>query len=277
SYHESGTSLMNEDYTEVKGMYTFESVSPFSKKLTLNFSQELHNGRLLDESISFSYKPNQAMQTSIKQKINKTVAVDQGEVTFKNITASSMSTIIKGKLNVKNFDRTNIGMHGIELIANGSPVELIGSGSRSALGGTNFEIRYDGLPEPLDSLRLVMKEFVGYRALKEKLSLSSSGKELFMLGDKELWVKNITSTNDRTEITIATDEDVMLDGVSIETENESIPLKTTVRQDYLEQENGKTMKERTLVFETKLEPEYLLIEGMHYEKTYHYVIEIPID
>lgn len=277
SYHESGTSLMNENHTEVKGMYTFEPVSPFSKKLTLNYRQDFQHGQWVEDSISFSYHPNKAMRSAIKQKIKKTVGVDQGEVTFNNITASPMSTVIKGLLNVENFDRIDLGMHGVELIANGSPVELRGSSISSALGRTNFEIKYDGLPKQLESLMLVMKEFVGYQALKEKIQLTSNREEPFMLADKELWVKSIASIDESLEITIATDEDVMLDGVSIETENGSIPLKTTVKQDYLEQESGKVMKERTLIFETKLEPEYLLIEGMHYVKAYHRVIEIPIE
>jgi hypothetical protein len=277
SHHMSGTSIMNEDQTEIKVIDTFEPVSPFAKKLTLNYRQDLQNGQWLDDSISFSYNPNKAMQTEVHQRIKETVTVDQGEVTFNNIIASPMSTVIKGKLNVENFDRMNIGLHGVELIANGSPVELIGSGSRSALGGSKFEIRYDGLPEQLESLMLVMKEFVGYQVLQEKIPLNSSREELYMLEDKELWVRNVSSTGEGIEITIVTDEDVLLDGVSVETENGLIPLKTTVKQDYLEQENGKILKERTLVFETKLEPKYLLLEGMHYVKAYHHVIDIPID
>lgn len=277
SHHVSGTSITNEARTEIKGVDTFEPVSPFSKKLTLNYKQHLQSGQWVEDSISFSYKPNKAMQTVIKQKINKTVKVDQGEVTFNNITASPMSTVIEGKMNVKNFDRIDLGLHGVELIANGAPVELIGSGSQSIFGGNKFEIRYDALPDQLDSLMLVMKEFVGYQTLKGKIQLDSNQEGPFMLEDKELWVNNIASNNERIEITIATDEDVMLDGVSIGAKDQVTSLKTTVNQYYSEKENARILKERTLIFETEIEPEYLLIEGMHYEKTYHHVIEIPTD
>ncbi|MNP75423.1 hypothetical protein D3C76_1724830 [compost metagenome] len=69
----------------------------------------------------------------------------------------------------------------------------------------------------------------------------------------------------------------MLDGVSIETNNENTPLKTTINQKETKQVDGKLMKERTLLFDTQTEPESLLIEGMHYLKAYNKVIEIPVN
>lgn len=78
-------------------------------------------------------------------------------------------------------------------------------------------------------------------------------------------------------VTIVTDDKVMLDGVSIETKNELTSLRTTVNQVYAKQEDGKILKERTLLFDTPIEPDYLLIKGMHYMKTYNQVIEIPVD
>lgn len=273
SHHVSGTSIMNEDRTEIKGVDTFEPVSPFSKKLTLNYRKELQSGQWVEDSLSFSYQPNKATQTTVKQKIQKTFAVDHGEITFHTIIASPMSTVIEGKLNVGGFD-----FRGVELIANESTVEWRGSSSGTSIfGETNFEIIYDGLPQQLDSLKLIMKEFVGYKILKEKILLTSNQAESFMIGDKKLWVKNIASTGGHIEITIATDEDIVLDDVSIETETGSVPLETTVRQEYVTQENGKILKERTLVFDTQVEPKYFLIEGMYYEKAYHRMIEIPID
>lgn len=274
---ESDTSLMNENHTELKGMLTFEPVSPFSKKLTLHFWQELESGQMLDDSISFSYDPNKALKTEIKQAIRENVKVDKGEITFNSITASRTLTVIEGILNVDNFDRLDLGLHGIELIANGKPVEIIGSSSRSAIRGTKFDIRYDALPKQLDSLDLVIKEFVGYQLLQEKFPLASFGDESFMLDGKELSITAISAIPEGVGITIITDDDVMLDGVSIETGNEVIPLSTTVGQIQTVQEDGSLVNERTLVFNTSQEPRYLLIEGMHYAREYNEVIEIPVN
>lgn len=274
----SGTSLINEERTEIKGTMSFDSVNPFSKKLTLHFWQQLAvNGQMSEGTVTFPYNPNEAMQAQIKQSINKKVKVDKGTITFKSITATPTMTVIKGKLNVENFDRVNIALHGIQLIVNGTPIEILGSGSQSSLGGRNFDIRFDTLPKALHSIQIIVKDFAGYQKLDEKyvLETSISDKPL-KLGDKELWLKDVSKTSQGIEITIASDEDVMLDGVSIETDNESTPLKTTINQKEIKQADGKLIKERTLLFDTQSKPESLLIEGLHYLKAYNKVIEIPV-
>ena len=69
----------------------------------------------------------------------------------------------------------------------------------------------------------------------------------------------------------------MLDRVSIKTDNEVIPLKTTVNQIHTELEDGRILKERTLLFDTTEVPEYLLIQGMHYMEQYNHTLEIRVD
>lgn len=274
----SGTSIINEDHTEIKGTMSFDSVSPFSKKLTLHYWQQLEeNGQMTEGTVTFPYNPNDAMQTQIKQSINKKVKVDKGTITFKSITATPTMTVIKGNLNVENFDRVRLGLHGIQLLANGTPVGILSSGNKSSLGGSTFDIRFDTLPKELESLELVVKEFVGYQQLDEQLSLASYGDEPFTIGEKELWVSNVSKTSQGVEITIATDEDVMLDGVSIETNGEITALTTTLNQQEAKQADGKLMKERTLLFDTQSVPEALLIKGMHYLKAYNKVIKIRIN
>ncbi|AOZ91186.1 DUF4179 domain-containing protein [Paenibacillus crassostreae] len=279
SFMESGTSIVNEDHTEIKGTMFFEPVSPFAKNLTLHFWQEIENNQMKEDVITFDYHPDEAMQTGIKKTIKDTFKVDRGSIRFHSITATPTMTVVKGSLNVENFDRVNGGeLYGIELIANGTPIEILGSSASSSLSGKKFDIRYDTLPEQLDTLELVMKEFVGYKKLEEKLSLASVGDKPFSIDDtRKLWVKDVYTTSQGVEITIVTDEDVMLDGVSIQTENKNTVLNTTRNQIYTKQEDGRQLKERTLLFDTMIEPEYLLVEGMHYMKTYNQIIEIPVD
>lgn len=272
-----GSSLFNADHTEMKGTMSFDSVSPFSKKLTLHFWQLLQNGQMAEGTLTFPYNPNAALQTKIKQSINKSFKVDKGMITFHSITATPTVTVINGTLNVANFDRVRLALDGIELKANGVSVDIIGSGIQSSLRGMKFDIHYDTLPKQLRSLEIVMKEFVGYEKLNERISLASISEEPFILDGKELWVKHVSTTSKGVEVTIASAEDVMLDGVSIETENEITSLKTTVNQKVTKQKNGKFMKERTLLFDTVIEPEYLLIKGMHYMKAYNNVIELKVD
>lgn len=274
----SGTSLINDDHTEIKGTMSFDSVNPFSKKLTLHFwQQQVENGQTSEGTVTFPYNPNEAMQTQIKQSINKKIKVDKGTITFKSITATPTMTVIRGNVNVDNFDRVQLGFSGIQLLVNGTSVDMLGSGNQSSLSGRTFDIRFDTLPKDLDSLELVVKEFAGYQKLDEKLSLASINNEPFTLKGKELWIKNIVKTSQGIEITIATDDDVMLDSVSIETHSESTSLKTTVNQKWTKQADGKLMKERILIFDTQTEPESFLIEGMHYLKAYNKVIKIPVE
>lgn len=266
----SGMSQMNESQTEIKGTMSFEPVSPFSKELTIHVGPGV-------EKIIFPYNPNEAMQNEIKQSIKKTIKVDKGEITIKSIKATPTMTVIEGTLSVENFDRIALSFGGIQLIANGTPIELTGSGgTRSSLQGRKFDIRYDALPKQLESLQLVVNEFIGYQELDEKISLSSLENEKILLDGKELWINKVLTTAQGVEITIATDNDVMLDGVSIESKGESTSLKTTSNQ-ISKKQNGREMKERTLLFETTIEPEFLLIEGFHYMKPYNKVIEIPIN
>lgn len=127
----SGVSILNEEHTEIKGTMTFEAVSPFSKKLTLHFWQQIQDGRMVEGNITFPYNPNKALATKIVQPIKKKIKVDKGTITFASITATPTSTVINGSLSVENFDRVNLALDGIELLANGAPIELIGSGSNN--------------------------------------------------------------------------------------------------------------------------------------------------
>lgn len=276
SMWESGTSIMNEDQTEMRGTLTFKPVSPLAKKLTLTYSEKSYSSQITGGSITFAYNPHEAMQTELKKSIKKKLQVDRGTITFKTITATPTMTMIEGKLDVKNFDRVPSAFQGIELIANGSPIENLGSGTSTSMSGTTFDIHYESLPEHLDSLELVMKEFVGYMKLGQEVSLASISNEPISLNGEELWVKDVSITSRGVEITIDTEDDVMLDGVSIGTHKEIIPLKTTVNQSYIEYSDGRLLKERTLLFESTIVPEKIVIEGMHYMKTYNYTINIPV-
>jgi hypothetical protein len=277
SHQESGTSILNTEKTELKGVMTYEPVSAFSKELTLHYRIPIANNQMKEATISFPYDPNQAMATEIKQSISKTVKVDQGKIEFQSITATPTSTVIKGKLNVNNFDRLPLGLSGIELIANGSSIPLLGSGNKTDIKGHQFEIEYDVLPKDLETLTLIVKDFVGYQELDKKISLSQASDVATPLpSSNHLWIRKVANTNNRIEVTIATENDILLDGVSIKTGNKEVPLTTTIGQSEKNGE-GQTLKERTLVFEDKKAPDYLIIKGMHYIKEYNQTIEITID
>lgn len=278
SYASWGTTKMNDEQTELVGSLSFESVSPFAKKLTLHYSERKEDNSVIDGSLSFPYHPNEAIETQIQQSIKEKVAVDQGTITFGSITATPLSTVIKGTWNVDNPDRVRLPFGDIDLIVNGKPLSIEGSGFSHSMKGRTFELRYGALPENLESLQLVVREFPGYRKLAEKVDLTLvSPKEPIALAGKELWVKSVKPTEEGTEIILMTDDDVLLDGVSLETTKGTADLRTTIGQTETKSENGRILKERTLLFASTGKPQYLLIQGMHYRKTYDKVVEIPLD
>lgn len=266
-----GMAKVNDAGTEIKGTLYFDSVSPFAKKLTLHFfqGQDYQKG-----SISFAYDPNKAMQTQIKQSIKETVKVDKGTVTFKTITATPTSTVIEGKMDVDNFDRIHFGFEGVKLIANGKSIDNMGYGVESAFNGSKFDLSFDGLPDELHSLELAFNEFVGYEKLEEQIPIAEDTHH--DLEGNDLWIKRIAATERGIEITIETDENLLLDGVSVQSGDKVTPIKTTIDQT-LDKKGDRIISERTMVFETKSMPEYLLIKGIHYVKKYNQKIEIPVD
>lgn len=272
-----GVSAMNEEQTEMVGSMGFDAVSPFAKKLTLHYAEPAEGNVTVDGSLSFPYHPSKALQTQIKQSIQKKVTVDQGKVTFGSITATPLSTVVKGTWHVDNLSRVQLPFDDIALIANGKPVLLEGSGYSSTIRGRTFELRYGPLPEPLVSLKLVVRSFPGYAKVEVKADVSRERPaEPIDIGGKLLWIRDTVVTEEGTAITIATDPDVLLDGVSLETSDGAAELRTTVRQMEIEGEDGRTLKERTLLFDSTGEPAYMRIEGMHYRKSYDKHIEIPV-
>lgn len=278
SYADWGMSTMNDEQTELVGTLSFESVSPFAKNLTLHYSEQMEDNRVIDGSLSFPYHPSEAIQTQIKQPIKKKVTVDRGTITFDSITATPLSAVIKGTWKVDHLDRVPSPFGDIDLIANGKPVLLEGSGYSHSLKGRTFELRYDALPEELESLQLVVRAFNGYEKLDEKINLThSSAAEPVWMNGKELWISNVKLTGEGAEITIMTEDDVLLDGVSLETTEGIAELRTTIGQTETKLEDGRILKERTLLFNSTGQPEYLLIQGIHYKKRYDKVVEIPLD
>lgn len=267
----SGVWSLNEEATELKGMQSFEPVSPFAKQLTIHIMEESDSQQVQEMQIAIPYDPNAAMQTELKQSIKKKVHVDQGTIQFDKIIATPSRTTITGKLKVDNFDRYPHALDGVQLIADGVPIELMGSGSSSSLNGRSFEIYYDVLPEGIEDLKLVVNTFVGYADVNEMIPLDNVDGKPVYIQEKELFVRKVEQTADGIQVTIATAEDVMLKGVSIQVNDQSIPLKTTLRQDFID-----NYKERILLFEGDDMPDSLHIEGMHYKKRYGDSIKIKV-
>ncbi|MCT2534941.1 DUF4179 domain-containing protein [Aquibacillus koreensis] len=275
SQFESGSAEINESETELKGMMDFEAPSPFAKKLTMHFDEKTANGQYVEKEISFAFDPNQALRTSIKQPINQSMQVDGGTITFKSIIASPTMTVIKGSMNVDHLDRVRSPFSETYLFANGTPIADLGSGISTNITGTKFELEFDALPSHLDSLELHVDKFVGYHKLDKAVMFTPEEEVEADIGSKKLTIKHLKHTDRGSELTIVTDEDVMLDEVSMGNESRRVELITTIGQTY-EEADGEMRKKRTLLFDETKEADRLYIGGMHYMKAYNETINIPI-
>lgn len=272
----SGTSLLSDDETEVKGVMDFEAVSPFAKKLTLHYSDKGGYIETNEGTVTFPYNPNEALQTIFKRSINKKVKVDKGTITFESIVATPTMTIVNGKMNVENFDRIPYGFNGIQLEADGKEIGAIGAGITSSLFGSEIEVKFDVIPKDSQTLELKLHEFVGYHVVDKTITLANVNDTPIDIGNKKLWIKEITKFDDKVEMRIATEENVLLDGVYLQADDVSVPVLTTKQQIETEDEDGQIWKERTIIFETTMTPISLQIEGLHYVKEYKETIHIPV-
>ncbi|QGH34708.1 DUF4179 domain-containing protein [Gracilibacillus salitolerans] len=142
----SGAGTLSDDESSIKGTYFFEPPNGLAKKLTLHFQQS-------PKTLTFDYDPNKAMGASLKQKIDKRMQLNNGDLHFQTITASPTGTVIKGTTNKETVER--ISFDQIELVADGVQIELLGSsyGSKWS-GGYKFEIRFDALPTDVSNLEI---------------------------------------------------------------------------------------------------------------------------
>ncbi|MBD7984153.1 DUF4179 domain-containing protein [Sporosarcina sp. Sa2YVA2] len=272
SFAVSGTWSMNDEETKLTGMQSFDAVSPFAKSLTLHLLEEVDEGQAMKEhEISFPFNPNEAMVTEWKQSIKKTVQVDQGTIRFDAITATPSRTTVTGKLNVDNYDRYPGAFEGIQLLADGKPIDNQGAGVSSSWKGSTFNLNFDALPEGVKSLELVVQTFVGYMDVDATVPLTGLNEDPTLIHEKELFVRKVEMTEKGIQVTIATADDVLLEGVSIQAGERSVPLKTLLRQDHTDD-----YKERILLFESDEMPDTLHIEGMHYKKNYGDSIKINV-
>ena len=276
--YQGGGGVFNETDTELKGTMDFETPSPFARKLTLHFWETGENGVMTEQTLEIPYDPNKALQTEIKQSINKTVAVDGGQIKFDSIIASPTMTVIKGSTRVDGFGRVYQPLDGIELIANGRKVDSLGMSTSSTITGSQkIELQFDALPKNLQSLEVNVHQFAGYKEVNEKLLLAESLEEVVEIGGERLWIKSVSKTARGIEIRISTEEPVLLKQVSIQTENEKIELGTTIDEQLTKDQDGLILKERTLVFDTNDLPETFSIGGVYYMKAYDEKIEIQVD
>ncbi|MCM3749764.1 DUF4179 domain-containing protein [Paenibacillus pasadenensis] len=278
------TSEMNEIKTEYKGYQRFNRVSPFAKKLTMHFWIKLEDGTRKSDMITFPYDPNKALKSHIEHSFNQEITTDIGTLSLDSIIATPTMTEINGIFSANedtdHFMMVDGALEGVELIANGTLVNAGMAEAKILQKDNKIEIKmhYGELPQPLHSLEIKINELPSYKLIDRKLPFSSSKDQLFNIEGKEIRVKDVSRSSTGVRLTLAYDSfDIITKGMSLGTKSGLVPMKTSEAGNHVKQLDGKEYSERTLIFETKENPEYLYIEKIYYKKPYDITINVPLE
>lgn len=270
SQHRGGGGGPGQNKNQYIGDAEFEPVSPFSRTLTLTFTEWLDNGEKISYPITFAFEANKAMKSIIKEDLSDSIAVDKGTIHYDSITASPTSTIVKMHYELEENPRfsgeTKLYVNGIEV---GRTIEI---------GG--FEIKFDPFPtDKIQSIELVLENFEGYHKIDEPISLASPSDRSIKVGDEKLWIRSVTKTDTGYDIVIARNQFTFLEkeNLSIQAGGHVVPVSSISEERPWDLKNGNIMWEQTYSFNTTDKPEFLMVDGYQYIKKYNKKISIPVD
>lgn len=276
-----GNGNYSKDETQYEGVYKFEPVSPFSRTLTVTFSEGLDGGERASYPISFKFKANKAMKSMIKEDISKSVPVDQGTVHYDSITASPSSTIVKGyyEMDEEGYPRFS---GKTKLYVNGTEVKSWGmrSDSFAETGIPGFELEFDVLPtDKIETIELVLENFAGFQKVEDPISLASPSDQSIKMSNEKVWIRSVTKTDIGYDIVIARKQFIFLetDNLSMQAGGSVVPVSSISTSRPWDLKNGNILWEQTYSFNTTDKPELLLLDGFHYIKTYDKTISIPVN
>ncbi|MGN7356685.1 DUF4179 domain-containing protein [Paenibacillus sp. SAF-054] len=277
SMMKSGGGNHSKDETHFEGVVQYDPVSPFSRTLTVSFYTFLDNGKRASYPIQFKYEANKAMKSIIKQKIAKSVPVDQGRIYYDSITASPTSTIVKGHYEMEEVPRfsaeTTLHVNGAELKAS----MMRGDSSSGKYG---FELVYDVLPtDKIESVELVLDSFIGYQKLDTPISLAAPSDKSIKIGNEKLWIRSVTKTDKGYDIVLARKQFTILrkDNLSVQAGGNIVPVSSISTARPWDLKNGNILWEQTYSFNTKDKPDFLLLDSFEYIKSYKKTVPIPIE
>lgn len=261
-YH--GSSITDENTDEVRGVFHYQPINPFTKKLTLPV-------RYKDKEyvFEFDYRANQALATRLKKSLNQTVELGASRVTFKHLIATPTMTMIHGTIN----KYQDLHHEDVYLLVNGKEYEMQTGSETSGLFKDTFTIGFDALPEKIESLQLYIGEYLTYTTVEDIFRLGSN----IDLGEEQIEINDVKRVDEQmVGITMTTKEDVVLKGVNAIFDDGEYELLKTI--DYEEKViNNEKHMTRTMVFEMNELPTKLSIQGFHSMIDYEIIKDIKIN
>lgn len=282
---ESAQGELSEDKSTIRWVGEFEPPHAFEKRMTWVFNIDI-DGKSEAGNISFVLDRDKAMGHTLKSKLNKAVKVDGTDIKFDTITASPTTTVVKGTVqNILELAIDQISGErifspnlNIQLLANGSEIQLQGMGASTDMKGMKFGARYDALPRDLEKLQLHLVSFGAEHEVNELIKLDkNSSSKMIQVRDQDITIEKIEEFKGETFVTITTEESVVLSRVYLLTDNNRVELTETLSSTNDKKVDGTITHTRTLRFKATAEDLQLEIQRMRYIKVYDEYINIPID
>ena len=232
--------------------------------------------------IKFKLDRNSALGNSLTIPINKEVELtNNNSINVESMVASPTTTLIKGQIQSilqlgwdqivgERFSTSDIEM---ALCADGKEVPVQASSISTDMKGMNFEIRFDRLPQELDTLELKLTSFVNTYEVDELFTLKEEGKIKIL--EQEIIVEDIYEENGNTFVTLTSEEYTSLPKVSLIVEGTEHRLVRTKPIDMKKvniEEFEKNYHTRTLEFEGAGKDLQLHIERFSFNEVYDEVI-----
>lgn len=279
----SGQGILNEDNTEFKHIDSFEPPKALEK--TLRFYFPLKYGDTYEEGvIEVKLDRQKAMGFMIKDKIRKTLVVDDSRIHFDSITATPTQTVITGSIGSK-FDLAREAVSGertrvelsVDLYADGKKIEGTGSGMSTSIKGITFDVLFDALPKETKKLEIKLSELTKTKDTHGEIILKEGMEtQRLEVEGQEVFVKGVRRDRNNTYVTLNTREGVIFRKIYLKVDGTDIPLEKMVEESMDKLTTGEIRHERTLQFKGTGENMKLLFKRICYTHTYDERIEIPV-
>ncbi|PKM90931.1 MAG: hypothetical protein CVU87_00520 [Firmicutes bacterium HGW-Firmicutes-12] len=284
-YSQGGHGKSNEEFTKVKWVYDFEPPYFFERNLTLNFDLSGPNQFQESGSIEFKLDRTKAMGYSIKQNIDRELELKDTIIRFETITASPTQTVINGSIGtalefLNNVLQNRYYRFGLEydLIANGQIVGRQGGGMSTSTKGIEFEGRFDPLPQDLEELAIKFNTVTESESVDIAIDLERNEQDKSIeIEGNEIIVNKVYTQNDKTYVTITTQDHVLLEKVYLVVDGEQISLEKTIPGEEEKSLDAKIYYQRKLEFLATGEKHKLLIKKIRYKKQFNEIIKIPLN
>jgi len=285
-YHmEGGQGQMNDENTEIKNIFQFQTPLFFEKLLVLSFYLGEGNQREIGE-IPFSLDRTKAMGHTLKKNLHEVITVDGNKIRFDSLTASPTTTVITGQIqNIWKLaqdklkgERIRPNHFDLKLLANGKEVPPQGGGMSTDMHGITFHHEYDALTVDLNKLQLQLVSFAADHDVhhEETLKINQTEKSLEILG-QEIVINRVFKKNGETCVQITTEENVVLTQIDLIVDGVKVDLEKTDTDEYDKSPEGKITHTRILHFPRSGNELKLDIQRMTYKKHYNKTLDIPLD